>query len=856
METTEPTCQELKNKISELEAKLAETQWLHDKENISEKEPYMPFYGDVTELNTERTILDNVGKENLNALTSELMDLLDTSVAIYEKNGDYAYGVFNSGWCQLLDASSRMLCNTDDNETALNCGKWFCHDDCWNNSAKTAIISKKSTDIDCPGGMRLFAEPIFTGNKVIGVINIGYGKPPSDDKTLKEIADKYSIGFESLKQKALAYNPRPDFIIEIAKKRLKSIAQLIGEIVQRKQSEQELKERVKELDCISQFSKLAVKKNNIDDILNELTYLLKKSFSVPGITEVRIENDGITYQTDNFRETPFLLQSDIIVEQKKKGKIEIAILQDKTKKPVAFLKEEYKLLQVITERLNSTIERLKINKRYKLLSENISDGIVLIEDDKIKYVSPAYARLLGQNLQELKQIKLDEIFSFIHPDDTERIRKKVYEAHKNQVKNYRYEYRAQKANGEYIWIEDALNSEYDENGNRIRTIIRARDITDRKKTEQTLQENEERYQKVEQIAHIGNWEMEINTGKSYWSDEFFRICGFEAQSFTPTSEKGFEVIHPDDRERAAEVIQESISSGKPYDIQKRIVRPNGEIRWVHSEGNIIYDDNNQASKLIGYFLDITKRTEAKQALKEYSQQLEEANATKDRFISILGHDLRSPFNTLLGFSNLLTKKIDKYDKEQIQTFASTIHSTAEHTYNLLINLLEWSKSQRDKIPFNPQNTNLYYLVQEPFLLVNESAEAKQIQLVMDIPKETETVVDSEMMKTVIRNLLSNAVKYTPENGKITISAKPVNNKMIIEISDTGIGMDEKTKNSLFRIDETQSKRGTKGERGTGLGLLLCKEFVEKHNGSIHVESEPGEGSTFIVSLPVEQEMNN
>ena len=268
------------------------------------------------------------------------------------------------------------------------------------------------------------------------------------------------------------------------------------DITDRKQAEQVLKERVKELDCISQFSKLAVEKNNIDDILNELTYLLKKSFSVPEITEVRIKNDGITYQTDNFRETPFMLQSDIIVEQKKIGIIEIAILQDKKNKPVTFLEEEYKLLQVITERLNSIIERLEINKTYKLLSENISDGIILIEDDKIKYVSPGYAQLLGRNAEELKQIKLNEIFSFIHQEDKERIRNKVYEVHKNQVKNYRYEYRTQKANGEYIWVEDALNSEYDENGNRIRTIIRARDITDRKQAEQALQESEEKYRSI------------------------------------------------------------------------------------------------------------------------------------------------------------------------------------------------------------------------------------------------------------------------------------------------------------------------------------------------------------------------
>ncbi len=984
MKTTEPTCQELKDKISELEAKLVKTQWLHDKENIAEKEPYIPFYGDVTELNTERSILDNVGKETLEILTSELMDLLDTSVAIYERNGDYAYGVFNSGWCQILDAASRKLCNTDNNKTALNCGKWLCHDDCWNNSAKAAIIAQKSTDIACPGGMRLFAEPVFAGNEVIGSINIGYGNPPTNDETLKEIADKFSIGFETLKQKALAYNPRPDYIIEIAKKRLKSIAKLIGEIVQRKQSEQELKERVKELDCISQFSKLAVKKNNIDDILNELTYLLKKSFSVPEITEVRIKNDGITYQTDNFRETPFMLQSYIIVEQKKKGIIEIAILQDKTNKPVTFLEEEYKLLQVITERLNSIIERLKINKKYKLLSENVSDGIVLIEDDKIKYVSPGVAQLLGRNLEELKQITLDEIFSFIHPEDTQRIRNKVYEAHKNQVKNYRYEYRSQKANGEYIWVEDALNSEYDENGNRIRTIIRARDITKRKQAEQALKESEEKFRKafethsaVKLIIDPTNgsiFDANIAASEFYgWSQHRLKQMKIqEINTLSPDEVKnemisakehkknhfdfshkikngsikdvevystsfklqGKDLLHSiihdvTDRKKAEQALQEKTSflstimetspvgittvdktgtityannraeqilglvkeeitsrtydaplwkhtdidgSSFPdekqpfnivkktlktvFDIQHGITWPDGTVVILSINAAPIKDNTGKFNGMIASFEDITELKKAEQALKEYSKKLEEANATKDRFISVLGHDLRSPFNTLLGFSDLLIRKVDKYDKEQLKTFASTIHTTAQHTYNLLINLLEWSKSQRDKIPFNPQTANLYTLAYETYMLLKESSEAKKIEIKLDIPEQLEIEADRDMVRTVIRNLLSNAVKFTRENGFIHVSVKETAQTVKIAISDNGTGMDETIKNSLFKIGETTSKKGTSNEKGTGLGLLLCKEFTDKHNGSIHVESEPGEGSTFIVTLPVKQEMNN
>lgn len=232
-------------KISDLEAQLAKTQWLYDKKNIENTEPFVPYYGDVTELNTERTILDGVGKETLNTLTSELMDLLDTSVAVYEKNGDYAYGVFNSGWCQLLDASSRKLCNVPDNKTALNCGRWLCHDRCW-LASKTSIDEKNTIAMDCVGGLTLFAEPIIAGNEVVGSINIGYGNPPIDDKTLKELSERFDIDFDILKQKALDYKPRPDFIFQIAKKRLKSVARLIGQTIYNKQIEMQLKKQIDE----------------------------------------------------------------------------------------------------------------------------------------------------------------------------------------------------------------------------------------------------------------------------------------------------------------------------------------------------------------------------------------------------------------------------------------------------------------------------------------------------------------------------------------------------------------------------------------------------------------------------------
>lgn len=201
-----------------------------------------PPYGDITSLNTSRLIMDSVGKDTLHQIAEDAIDLLDTSVAIYETNGDYAYGMFSSGWCRFMDAASRSLCRTDDNLEALDCGRWLCHESCWNDSAKVAIETGQSTDIACVGGVRLFAEPIFAGKEVVGVINIGYGDPPTNPEQLDRLAETFGVNAKILKEMAGSHEPRPKTLVNLSKKRLKSWARLIGEIVQRTQIQKELQE--------------------------------------------------------------------------------------------------------------------------------------------------------------------------------------------------------------------------------------------------------------------------------------------------------------------------------------------------------------------------------------------------------------------------------------------------------------------------------------------------------------------------------------------------------------------------------------------------------------------------------------
>ncbi|MBF0233136.1 MAG: PAS domain S-box protein [Desulfamplus sp.] len=222
------------------ESSLEKIAWMQDSKSGGVPESRMPYYGDVTKLNTERTIRDSVGLEMLETIGTDIMRLLDTSVAVYEKNGDYAYGSFVSEWCSLMDGASRKLCLTDDNREALACGRWLCHENCWNQSARAAIESGKPTDIACVGGIHLYGMPIFAGDEVVGAINICYGNPPTDDATLANLAETFSADIETLRHAASTFKPRPLFIVETAKARLRLVAKQIGQMVENRRGQNEI----------------------------------------------------------------------------------------------------------------------------------------------------------------------------------------------------------------------------------------------------------------------------------------------------------------------------------------------------------------------------------------------------------------------------------------------------------------------------------------------------------------------------------------------------------------------------------------------------------------------------------------
>ncbi len=248
-------------------------------------------------------------------------------------------------------------------------------------------------------------------------------------------------------------------------------------------------------------------------------------------------------------------------------------------------------------------------------------------------------------------------------------------------------------------------------------------------------------------------------------------------------------------------------------------------------------------------LKIAELEKTNNKLRLSSVALEQLNATKNRFFSIIAHDLKNPFNALLGFSEMIASKFNELKEEEIREYISIVHQSSQNLYKLLENLLKWSAAQTGTMHYLPEQFDLISLIHSEISFYRMSAGRKQINISAELPDEMIVNSDKLLLSSVIRNLIDNAIKFTPKGGSIDITAKNKNGEVIVEVSDTGIGIPHDMQKKLFNIDGDICRKGTNNEDGGGLGLILCKELIEKAGGRISFESDPGKGSTFWFALP-------
>ena len=306
--------------------------------------------------------------------------------------------------------------------------------------------------------------------------------------------------------------------------------------------------------------------------------------------------------------------------------------------------------------------------------------------------------------------------------------------------------------------------------------------------------------------------------------------------------------------RVAELIIANKEKKKRAD---ELIIANKELAFQNEEKVKRADELAMANKELAYQNEEKeKRAEELFIANKELKQLLQLNSDKNRFISILAHDLRSPFNGLLGLSEVLIEDIRKLSTDEIEDIANNINKSAKSSFKLLENILSWARAKQGKIPFDPQILNFTNNCEDAVDVLNPIAKAKNITIDFSTGDHINIFADVDMFKAVLRNLVSNAIKFTNAGGTISITAKQMNSNITISVSDNGIGIAPHNLMKLFEMAEVSTTKGTAEETGTGLGLLLCKEFVEKHGGKIWVESEVGKGSDFKFTLPIYAEQAN
>jgi PAS domain S-box-containing protein len=494
----------------------------------------------------------------------------------------------------------------------------------------------------------------------------------------------------------------------------------------------------------------------------------------------------------------------------------------------------------ITERKQVEEDLKESEEHFRTLFEKASEGIIyLSKDGEIKGINESFAKIHGYTIEEMKNIKLHDLDLKDISDMPEKF---------NRMSNGEdliFEVQHFHKDGHIIYFEVVafmmtIKKE-------IYFIAFHRDITQRKRAEQEIKQAKEQFEiffnTVPEAIIITRQSdgciVDINTGfttfTGYAPDEIIGKTSNDINIY-----KNFE-----DRQKIA---KELMSKGYCYNFESEIRLKNGSFRTVIMQ--VTFFNLGGVSHILNIAHDITIRKQAEAEIQLQNLELAEINASKDKFFSIIAHDLRSPFNGLLGLTKMMAENINDFSLPDLQKISKSLNSSANNMYQLLNNLLEWSKMQRGITQFNPKSYNLTSIAKKNIDIAYEFAKQKEIEIITKIPDDLRVTADEQMLNTILRNIISNAIKFTTRCGKVEIGviSGGVHLDTTIYIKDSGIGMSGSTIKKLFKLDINVSQPGTDNEKGTGLGLILCKEFIEKHGGKIWVESEEGEGSTFYFSL--------
>jgi PAS domain S-box-containing protein len=535
----------------------------------------------------------------------------------------------------------------------------------------------------------------------------------------------------------------------------------------------------------------------------------------------------------------------------------------------------YAVAHDITNLIQTEQSLKESEEKYRTILETTSEGFYFIDTKgKIKDVNLAYCELTGYSKEELLTMSVTDLN--IGESKSE------FESHIQQIIKQRkghFETIHKHKDGSLINVE--INVTYF-SFIESHFVVFIHDITERKRNEEYIHKLTNELQVTldtvsASITHIKNRKIEWSNSAH---DKMFGYSIGESHGVETL------IFYKDkkDFESFGQRAYSYMAAGSIFTEEMEMCKKDGTLFWCSLTGQLIYATQPDEGS-IWMLQDISERKRAELLLKEKNEEIEtqneeylqineeltqtneeliitkkqieknnqeltKLNADKDRFISILAHDLKSPFNSILGFLFLLTENIRKYDIDKIEKQIHIINNSAQNTYKLLEDILIWVKANSGKIPFEPQTLNFANICTDIIENFKLTAKAKNITIKYTENENINIYADINMIHTILRNLISNAIKFTNNGGRINIYGELNNSTVTISVSDNGIGIDSDTLTKLFDISHKITTQGTAKEIGTGLGLLLCKEFIEKHDGKIWVESKVGKGSEFKFTIPL------
>lgn len=497
-------------------------------------------------------------------------------------------------------------------------------------------------------------------------------------------------------------------------------------------------------------------------------------------------------------------------------------------------------------------ELLENKQRYEIAVHAGKTGVWEFWPNEKKYFTDKNLKALyGFDEDELSD-NLDDWSALVYKEDRTDMEEKFRKFLESSESEFLLEHRVYKKDGSTGWVIDR-GILYQPDGEKpLRLIGTTTDITQFKNAELALIKSEERFRNIFEDAGIGMAILAPDGQFTKVNNSVCEMTGYKSSELLKMYLR--EITHPADLEKTMQMKEKLLKnkSGGSRNLEIRYLHKSDETVWASTTLSLVRDFEGKPLYFISQVQDITIRKKAEGQLERYAEQLQTLNKSKDKFFSIISHDLRSPFNALLGITEYMAQYYKDMSPDEVKDSVNNIYTSSKKLYNLIINLLEWSRLHTGRMEVEKTILNLNEAAKEAVNLFSESASAKNIDLINKISEDIKVTADNYMIDTVLRNLISNSIKFTKPGGHIILSAERLGNMAEVSVEDNGIGISKKNQEKIFRIDAQYRTEGTANEKGTGLGLILCKEFVEKNNGTIRIESKENEGSKFIFTVPLKK----